>query len=143
MAKDYYGILGVPSHATGEEIKAAFRRRALELHPDRSGLERGPFQEVQEAYDVLSDPERRRKYDRQRKARKQRPTARRAPRKSRAEPLIPRRARPEPFAAPTGGTRRPPRPVRALCPRCGGGGEILGHICPWCAGRGEIIVLLG
>ena len=46
MKKNYYVILGVSSNATVEEVKAAFRRRALELHPDRSGKESGPFLEV-------------------------------------------------------------------------------------------------
>ena len=64
MAKNYYLILGLAADASREDIKAAFRRRALELHPDRSGLGSGPFQEVQEAYRVLGDPERRRRYDR-------------------------------------------------------------------------------
>jgi DnaJ-class molecular chaperone len=65
MKKDYYLILGVASGADLDEIKAAFRRRALELHPDTSGLESGPFLEVQEAYGVLTDPKRRRRYDQQ------------------------------------------------------------------------------
>lgn len=65
MAKNYYLILGVSSDASREDLKAAFRRRALELHPDRSGLESGPFQELQEAYSVLMDPDRRRRYDQQ------------------------------------------------------------------------------
>jgi DnaJ-class molecular chaperone len=65
MARNYYVILGVGSDATLDEIKTAFRRRALELHPDRSGRESEPFIELQEAYGVLSDPERRRRYDRQ------------------------------------------------------------------------------
>jgi molecular chaperone DnaJ len=67
MPKNYYVILGVNSDAGVEEIKAAFRRRALELHPDTSGLESGPFLEVQEAYGVLTDPERRQRYDQQRR----------------------------------------------------------------------------
>jgi molecular chaperone DnaJ len=65
MAKNYYFILGVTADASSEDIKAAFRRRAMELHPDRSGLASGPFQDAQEAYSVLGDPERRRRYDRQ------------------------------------------------------------------------------
>jgi molecular chaperone DnaJ len=63
MRKDYYIILGIASDATLQEVKSAFRRRARELHPDTSGLESGPFLEVQEAYGVLSDAERRRRYD--------------------------------------------------------------------------------
>ena len=65
MTKNYYVILGVTSDASVDEIKAAFRRRALELHPDTSGLESQPFLEIQEAYGVLADPERRRRYDQQ------------------------------------------------------------------------------
>ncbi len=65
MTKNYYVILGVTSDASADEIKAAFRRRALELHPDRSSLASGPFLEVQEAYGVLGDPEQRRHYDRE------------------------------------------------------------------------------
>lgn len=67
--KDYYKILGVPENASEAEIKRAFRRKARELHPDRAG-ERATraFQELQEAYDVLRDEEKRASYDRDRKA---------------------------------------------------------------------------
>ena len=58
-------ILGIAADASLDEVKAAFRRRAMEVHPDTSGLESGPFLELQEAYGVLSDPERRRRYDHQ------------------------------------------------------------------------------
>ena len=64
MEKNYYVILGVSSNATVEEVKAAFRQRAMELHPDRSGKESDSFLEVQEAYGVLSDDTQRRRYDR-------------------------------------------------------------------------------
>jgi molecular chaperone DnaJ len=64
MPKNYYLILGVRSNATPGEIKAAFRQRAKELHPDRSGMGSGPFLEVQEAYGVLGDVAQRRRYDR-------------------------------------------------------------------------------
>jgi len=65
--KDYYAILGVSRDATQEEIKRAYRRRALELHPDRNpdradAEER--FKELAEAYGVLSDPDKRARYDR-------------------------------------------------------------------------------
>lgn len=63
--KDYYEILGVPRNATKEEIKAAYRRLALQYHPDRNkspdAEER--FKEISEAYAVLSDDEKRRQYD--------------------------------------------------------------------------------
>src|SRR5512135_2170764 len=68
MPKNYYLILGVSAHASAEDIKAAFRRRAMELHPDRSGLTSGPFQDAQEAYSILGDPESRQRYDRQHRA---------------------------------------------------------------------------
>jgi molecular chaperone DnaJ len=42
MSKNYYVILGVAADASGGEIKSAFRRRAMELHPDKSGMESGP-----------------------------------------------------------------------------------------------------
>mmetsp|Transcript_144016 Transcript_144016/g.460916 ORF Transcript_144016/g.460916 Transcript_144016/m.460916 type:complete len:543 (-) Transcript_144016:126-1754(-) len=62
----YYQILGVPPNATAEEIKLQYRRLALKLHPDKNrddpnATER--FQELQEAYEVLSDVERRQGYD--------------------------------------------------------------------------------
>ena len=96
MQKNYYVILGVTTGASADDIKAAFRRRARELHPDTSGLESGPFLEVQEAYGVLSDPARRREYDHQTF-----PGARRRPWGPAAEPLRPPRPDPEPFRAVT------------------------------------------
>jgi molecular chaperone DnaJ len=64
--RDYYRIMGVSETATSEEIKKAFRRLAKQYHPDRNpnnaqAAER--FKEINEANDVLSDPEKRRKYD--------------------------------------------------------------------------------
>ena len=64
--KHYYRVLGIDSAANGVAIKAAFRRLALRCHPDRAKTARAArqFQEIREAYDVLSDPDRRREYDR-------------------------------------------------------------------------------
>ncbi|UCF68842.1 MAG: molecular chaperone DnaJ [Acidobacteriota bacterium] len=65
--KDYYNVLGVERDASADQVKKAYRRRALELHPDRNpdradAEER--FKELSEAYAVLSDPQQRARYDR-------------------------------------------------------------------------------
>jgi molecular chaperone DnaJ len=64
MKKDYYLVLHLTCDATTEEIRSAYRQRALQLHPDQSGYGSEPFLELQEAYSVLSDPTRRAHYDR-------------------------------------------------------------------------------
>jgi molecular chaperone DnaJ len=62
--RDYYDVLGVSADAGAEEIKRAYRQLARRYHPDISGDDRGvAFLEVARAYDVLSDPSRRRSYD--------------------------------------------------------------------------------
>lgn len=68
--RDYYEVLGVPRSANDADIKRAFRTLARELHPDVSPAPDadGQFREVAEAYEVLSDPERRATYDRYGKA---------------------------------------------------------------------------
>lgn len=68
MAKrDYYDVLGVPKNATEAEIKRAYRRLAKQLHPDQNKNDKNAearFKETQEAYSVLSDKEKRARYDR-------------------------------------------------------------------------------
>lgn len=64
--RDYYDVLSVARGATADELKKAFRKLAMEFHPDRNpatGAE-ARFREVNEAYEVLSDPEKRAMYDR-------------------------------------------------------------------------------
>jgi curved DNA-binding protein CbpA len=63
---DPYAALGVPRQATEAEIKTAFRRLAKETHPDLNGNNQqtvARFREVAEAYEILSDPDKRREYD--------------------------------------------------------------------------------
>ena len=64
--KDYYKVLGVSKDASDEDIKKAYRRLARELHPDVNPGEEASerFKLVTHAYDVLSDPEQRQRYDR-------------------------------------------------------------------------------
>lgn len=63
--KDYFSILGVSPTSTSEEIKKAYRSLAMKHHPDRGG-DQAQFQEIQEAYDVLSTPERRQQWEHER-----------------------------------------------------------------------------
>jgi curved DNA-binding protein CbpA len=75
MFMDYYGVLGISSDATPRDIKSAFRKKAKHLHPDLSGspdrikmrVEESPGESMRlllEAYSILSDPRKRREYDR-------------------------------------------------------------------------------
>lgn len=102
MRKNYYFILGLAPEATQEQIRSAYRRRALELHPDLTGLGSEQFLELQEAYDVLSDPVRRQIYDRDaeeipiRRMDAMRPAETIIQRRYRGEPLTTDRPTPEP-----------------------------------------------
>jgi len=62
MSKDYYAILGVSKNASAEEIKAAFRKKAHEHHPDKGGNAE-KFKEINEANQVLSNPQKKKQYD--------------------------------------------------------------------------------
>ncbi|HEX9659360.1 MAG TPA: DnaJ domain-containing protein, partial [Rhodothermales bacterium] len=65
--RDYYDILGVSRSASGEEVKKAYRKLAMQYHPDRNPGDSEAetrFKEAAEAYEVLSDPDKRQRFDR-------------------------------------------------------------------------------
>jgi molecular chaperone DnaJ len=166
--RDYYQVLGVAADAGAEEIKRAYRQLARRYHPDISGEERGvAFLELARAYEVLSDPGRRRSYD----AALTQPSPRRPAGDwlaSQNDPLHDEVAIDFPSVANVLDRMRhaffgdglpvtmsaeivlTPReafdgvtvpldvPLRRTCPCCGGRGETWAEWCVSCAGRGEV-----
>lgn len=67
--KDYYAVLGIAANAAPVEIKNAYRKKASQLHPDKnpSSDAAAKFREIQEAYETLSDSDKRRAYDENRR----------------------------------------------------------------------------
>lgn len=61
--RDYYEILGVSKTASDDEIKKAFRKAAVQYHPDKQGGDEEKFKEVNEAYEILKDKQKRQRYD--------------------------------------------------------------------------------
>lgn len=62
-SKDYYKILGIDKNASADDVKKAFKKAAMQHHPDRPGGNEAKFKEVNEAHQVLSDAEKRQRYD--------------------------------------------------------------------------------
>ena len=65
-AKDYYKVLGLDKGASPEEVKKAFRKLAIKYHPDKNKGNKAAedkFKEINEAYQVLSDPQKKAQYD--------------------------------------------------------------------------------
>ena len=165
--RDYYDVLGVSADAGAEEIKRAYRQLARRYHPDISGDERGTaFLELARAYEVLSDPHRRRSYD---------TTVRFGPAlRGRNDWVVPPndeiaidfpsvanvldRMRHAFFGeglpvtvaaelvlsareAAFGVTVPLDVPLRGTCPRCGGRGETWAEWCGSCCGLGEVAAM--
>jgi hypothetical protein len=107
VAESYYFILGIEPDASMDEIKSAYRRKAMELHPDHYEGSSKPFRDVQEAYEALCDPERRRSHDTDLAREK---PARFAPWNASCEPLTSRRCPVEPLVPrePATGWQEPP-----------------------------------
>lgn len=61
--RDYYEVLGISKGASPDEIKKAFRRQAVQYHPDKEGGDETKFKELNEAYEILKDPSKRQRYD--------------------------------------------------------------------------------
>lgn len=61
--RDYYEVLGVGKSASADEIKKAFRKAAVQHHPDKEGGDETKFKEINEAYEVLKDQQKRQRYD--------------------------------------------------------------------------------
>lgn len=101
MAKSYYAVLGISPDATTSDVKNAYRRLAKQYHPDHKGGDTQKFRDIQEAYSVLADSERRRCYEERVCAEPVRVRVSRPGQSQWAEPLIPGR---EPFAP---GRRKP------------------------------------
>ena len=161
--RDYYEVLGVAADAGAEEIKRAYRQLARRYHPDISGDDRGAaFVELARAYEILSDPARRRSYD---------ASIRQPPVRSRSDWVVPLddeiaidfpsvanvldRMRDAFFAAGpvvtlsaeivvsareafNGVTVPLDVPLRRTCRRCGGRGETWAEWCSGCGGLGEV-----
>src|SRR4030067_937049 len=138
--RDYYDVLGVQRPCTLEDLKRVYRKLALEYHPDRnSGNQEAEerFKEVNEAYSVLSDPQRREQYDMY------------GPAAPSGQGLggcggtgAKKGARPERCGACNGRGQVTVQQgffsLSRTCGRCRGTGEVIKEHCPACAGSGMV-----
>lgn len=162
MPKNYYLILGIGHSADGEEIKRAYRAGAKACHPDTAeGPDPERFRDLQEAYEILSDRDRRRRYDARLEAgtplqagTETDPSGRQTPRARHATRRYRKAAAAGSFFQPfeeiafevvlhpdeaRRGAEAPIRlPLAALCSRCCGAGNDSGLFCPVCRGQGWI-----
>ena len=114
---DYYRLLGVPRNASLERIKRAYKLRARECHPDTTGGSTERFSALQRAYETLSNPERRARYDRTLERDRQ-PAANAIPVAVSYHDTV----WTEPAEAAAGGVLPLEIPVQSDCPECGGSG---------------------
>ncbi len=148
MEPNYYTVLGVQETASPEEVQEAYRRLVKAYHPDRSGADTASeFRAVQEAWETLGNPERRRAYDlRRRQERRPRP-ARHPSRRpvpgrddfpfSEASGALHLDLEMTADEADFGGAVVLDLPARARCRHCGGLGRVAWFLCPGCGGRGH------
>src|SRR5690348_7857007 len=127
--RDYYTVLGVTPAEGLHAIRRAYRSLAKQYHPDYAGQEgQTQFLEIQEAYEVLSDPRKRKKYDASRPAVRlarmvAEPLVPRHPRTHRPEHLVTRTSPPEEFST---------SPRSAPCRFCHGRSSPFEPPCPFC-----------
>jgi len=165
MAKDLYRILRIDRSADPEKIKKAYRKAAKTHHPDVSPRGEDRFKEIQEAYETLSNPDKKARYDRQYQTEKPRSHAR----STSKDPdmgftftwldeidhffslfeesglfegegdtkVLHLRVTLTRKEAASGGELPVSVPLQSLCTRCRGGGTVDGLICGRCRGRGK------
>jgi molecular chaperone DnaJ len=142
-ASDHYSLLGVSRDATAEEIKRAYRKLAIELHPDRNPSAEERFKEITLAYQILSSPARRKRYDEEQRRMGGRMELWKGP---------PPRTRGDDLSyrldvtfeqSITGTTSSVTFPRKATCGECGGSGALLDRAptrvppCADCGGSGK------
>lgn len=133
-ADDYYAVLGVSRAENLQGIQTAYRKLAKQCHPDRAGIEgKERFQAIQEAYEVLSDPDKRKEYDADvDRRRRMRGTGSIKP-----EPFVPshypsRFSGPEPLVRPAVPPEDIVAPASSHCAFCDGLRNRIGVPCPFC-----------